>query len=164
MTLITLYENSFITLEDAEEYFSMRLNSCVWDNSGDNTKEKALITASKKINQLNFIGDKKTYTQAMEFPRVFNAHICHNLIMPELPQEISDAVCEEAIALIEHSNSVHLKNQSLGISSISLGVGSVSYDGKMDLTQVISPEAERLLSKWTRKGFDISQPKFAEGQ
>ena len=77
MTL-TLFENTYVSLEDAETYFSGRLYANAWDNASDTSKEKALITASKKIDKIpnGFLGIKKVSTQRMEFPRSFVDNSC----------------------------------------------------------------------------------------
>ena len=59
MTLV-LFQNSFVTLEEAEAYFDERFDSDKWTNPDskpeDGVKEKLLITASRKINRFDFVG------------------------------------------------------------------------------------------------------------
>lgn len=142
---ITLFENSLVSFDFAEQYFIQRPNSETWYDSTISVKEQALIFATLKINNFNFIGNKKTASQLLEFPRDF---------LPELPFEIQYAVCEEAIALIE--NSVHSKNKKFGISSVTIGKSSVSYFQKNNSSALLSDEAYNFVSKWTAKNFDIS--------
>ena len=104
-----------------------------------------ISTPSVLINNFNFIGNKKTASQLLEFPRNF---------LPELPFEIQYAVCEEALALIE--NSVHSKNKKFGISSVTIGKSTVSYFQKNNSFALLSDEAYNFVSKWTAKNFDIS--------
>lgn len=143
MTII-LYENSFVALDFADEYFENRPNSDLWTNLNDLQKEKALIFATKKVNNFNFIGQKRTVEQQLEFPRNF---------YPPMPAEIQYAVCEEAYSLIE--NSAHSKNKQADISSISMGSTSVSYFNKSNTGILLSKEAFDFVSKWTEKNFDI---------
>ena len=144
MTL-TLYENTLVTFEFAEDYFNNRPNSEVWQNSTYPQKEKALIFASMKVNNFNFIGEKKSAEQKFEFPRNF---------IPEMPPDISHAVCEEACALLE--NSAHSKNKSEGITKISLGNTSISYSDSRNTGVLLSNTAFLLVSKWTVKNFDMN--------
>lgn len=148
-TIIEVYENSFISLADATAYLAQRLNADAWDNATDPNKEKALITASRAINKLEFIGDKKVSTQTMEFPRIFGENYGDGLAIPELPQEIKDAVCEEALALLDFGNSAHLKNQKMGISSMNIGAGQANYTPKA-YKGILSDEAYELACKWTK--------------
>lgn len=144
MTL-TLYENTFITLDEADAYFNGRPHSELWQNLSNTEKEQALIFATIKINSKNFIGSKLSNEQPLEFPRDF---------YPQLPTEIQYAVCEEALAIVE--NSVHAKNKELGISSMTLGSSSVSYKNTDSLDIIISPQAAAFLSKWTAKSFNMN--------
>lgn len=148
MTLV-LFENSFVTLEEAEAYFDERFDSDAWTNPDskpdDAVKEKLLITASKKINSFDFVGSPLEVGQKMSFPRDY-----------ELPQDIKDAVCEEAYSLLTQESSVHKKNQEANISSISLGAGSVSYNSSYSFAEdsmLVSKTALYLVKKWIKKGF-----------
>ncbi|MBQ2643978.1 hypothetical protein IJG14_00215 [bacterium] len=142
---ITLFENSYVTLDFADDYFLNRPNSESWNDLSQIKKEQALIFATMKVNNFNFIGEKKVLSQTLEFPRNF---------YPELPKDIQFAVCEEAFAIIE--NSVHSKNKKLGISSVSLGNSSVSYFNKYNTGILLSQDAFTFVSKWTAKNFDIT--------
>src|SRR5574344_1167567 len=97
---IVLYQNSLITLEDAQTYFDERYDSNNWLQSDTTTQEKLLVSASKKISTFDFVGRQESAQQPLAFPRDF-----------DLPQDIKDAVCEEAISLISKSNDAHFKNQ-----------------------------------------------------
>jgi len=143
---LELYKNTFVTLDEADVYFDERFDSQKWVDILDiSIKEKLLITASKKINALDFVGSPLDVGQKMAFPRNF-----------DLPQDIKDAVCEEAYALLSQEFDVHIKNQENNISSISLGVGSVSYN-KLGLqcseNFLVSSKAKMLVQKWLKKGF-----------
>ena len=142
---IELYKNSLITLEDAELYFEERYDSDKWFELDEANKQKLLITASKKMNAFDFVGNPLTENQPMVFPRDY-----------DLPQDIKDAVCEEAIELINKSNDIHIKNQSNNLSSISLGVGSISYANQSlshEERKLFSSTAKYHINKWLKKGF-----------
>ena len=146
---IVLYENSFVTLDEAEAYFDERFDSDAWTNTesgiDDTAKEKLLITASKRVNMFDFVGKTAEENQPMAFPRDY-----------EMPQDIKDAVCEEAYALLTGKTSVHKQNQDDNISSISLGAGSVSYNAPSSFGEdklLCSQSALYLVKKWVKKGF-----------
>lgn len=84
--------NSYITLADAETYFNERLNSDAWEDANENDKKRALITATKSIDRLNFSGAKTNDDQVLQFPRDDDASI---------PTTIKDAVCENALILLD---------------------------------------------------------------
>ena len=142
---IELYKNSFVTLEDAQTYFEERYDSNDWFALEEEDKEKLLITASKKINTFDFVGEPLEDNQPMAFPRDY-----------ALPQDIKDAVCEEAISLISKADSIHAKNQEDNITSISLGAGSVSYGAGSNSDEkklLASSTALYLVKKWIKKGY-----------
>lgn len=141
---ISLYENSFVTVEFADLYFQNRPNSELWADLSASKKEQALIFATMKINNFNFVGSKKSQAQKLEFPRDFS---------PEMPVEIQYAVCEEAFAILFPSP--HSENRQKGISSVTLGNSSVSYFDKENLGVLLSLDAFNFVSKWTVKNYDI---------
>lgn len=147
MTL-ELYKNTFVTLEEAEAYFDERFGSEKWFDKDltDKTKEQLLVTASKKISSFDFVGSALEPGQPMAFPRDY-----------EMPQDVKDAVCEEAYSMLNQEVSVHKKNQEANISSISLGVGSVSYNSTASAvgedSVLDSKAALNLVKKWVKKGF-----------
>ena len=142
---LKLYKNSLITLEDAKYYFEERYDSKEWFELEEKEKENILIIASQKINSFDFVGSKLEATQQMEFPRNY-----------ELPQDIKNAVCEEAIALLKNKNNIHQQNQENNIASIQLGVGSVSYQFDTTKTQNLSSRlAFQLIQKWIKKGYNL---------
>ncbi len=145
---IVLYKNSFVTAEEAQAYFEERYDSAQWFTLADEEQEKLLITATKKINAFDFCGEKAEKEQTLQFPRDYGT-----------PQDIKDAVCEEAIQILKNSNDPHLKNKEQGISSISLGAGSVSYsnEGKTEESKMlVSCVALYLVRKWVKKGFGFA--------
>lgn len=144
---IELYKNTFVTLAEAEAYFDERFDSDKWfdEDLSEKTKEQLLVTASKKISSFDFVGSALEPGQPMAFPRDY-----------KMPQDIKDAVCEEAYSILNQESSVHKKNQEANISSISLGVGSVSYNNTTTVGEdsvLDSKTALNLVKKWVKKGF-----------
>lgn len=82
---------AYITNGDADLYFESRLDSDLWDETNETNKTKALATATRLIDRLNFEGDKTDDDQSLEFPRGGDTSI---------PQDIKDACCEIAYALL----------------------------------------------------------------
>lgn len=84
--------SSYISLAQAEVYFTGRLDSEAWDCSEDKDKEKALVQATRLIDRLNFEGAKTDETQSLEFPR--NG-------LTSVSIDIAIATCEIAISLLD---------------------------------------------------------------
>lgn len=61
---------SYVTLTEANDYFADRLNVAEWDAADNETREKALITATRRIDEETFRGRKASTTQALKWPRV----------------------------------------------------------------------------------------------
>ena len=136
---IELYKNSLISMEDALLYFQERYGSQKWFELGEDEQEQLLITASRKINRFDFVGEKADESQPMEFPRNY-----------DIPQDIKDAVCEEAIAVAQNTGSVHDENKKAGITSI-YGDSSLNQED----SQLFSAEALYLVKKWVKKGYNF---------
>ena len=100
--------NSYITVADADLYFTDRYSSDEWDALGDEVKAKLLVTASLQLDwRVDWIGVKQTVEQAMEWPRVDVAcmePLYGTVEAPALPPILSKAVCELAVYLVEYGD------------------------------------------------------------
>ena len=61
--------DSYVSVVEANTYFSGRTNTDNWDNIATSAKEVALKTAARDIDAFNFVGDKYYDAQTMQFPR-----------------------------------------------------------------------------------------------
>lgn len=169
---ITVNENEvpvFCTVEEATQYFAERFNGEKWEDLSEDEKKRAMITASRKINGLRFKGFKADIKQPLEFPRFFkpvylskrsyssmlNAKRINgkDYIYIELPEEMIAACCEEALSLVQRTeDSIHIKNQRLGIASTSIMGDSVTYTGNGAATSDgVCDEALQYLDKYLMK-------------
>ncbi len=123
------------SLVKADIYFATRLHSDTWDNSSDVDQTKALYTATRSIDRLNYKGNKHSVylvlaaaddeddvtqaqrraaeiTQPLEFPRDSETVV---------PEDIETACFEIAFALLDGVDpDIELEN---------LGVTSQGYSG-----------------------------------
>lgn len=83
---------SYISVIDANTYFTTRLDTDSWDRSSSAIKLKALYAASRVIDRLNYIDEKTVSTQEHQFPRSGDTVV---------PDDILIACCEIAIKLLE---------------------------------------------------------------
>ena len=137
-TTITVGENSYIDIEEANEYFAGRLHAESWGQADSETKEKALKQATKIIDRQRLNGRKTNPSQPLVFPRYPDT---------EIPEEVKEACCEEALALLERGNSQRLKLQQEGVQSFTLGNMSESYTAGAG-KGLLSQEAKELLRPW----------------
>jgi hypothetical protein len=128
----------YCTIEEASTYFAGRLYAERWGETSDADKEKALRQATKEIDRQLLKGRKTNPSQPLAFPRYPDA---------EIPQNVKEACCEEALALLERGNNQRRKLQQEGVQSLSLGNMSETYitgAGK----GLLSQEAKELLRPW----------------
>ena len=137
-TTITVGENSYIDIEEADEYFAGRLHAESWGQADDETKEKALKQATREIDRQPLKGRKTETSQTLAFPRYPDS---------EVPETVKDACCEVALALLERGNSQRRKLQQEGVQSFSLGNMSETYAAGAG-RGLISQEAKELLKPW----------------
>src|ERR1019366_5290777 len=95
----------YIGVSDADDYFTTRLRSTSWFLASQSDKQAALVTATRAIDQLNFVGIKANDTQQLAFPRLglgvsdtVNNFTFTNVTVPK---EILIACCEEAIVRLD---------------------------------------------------------------
>ena len=88
--------NSYADLAYADNYFSVRNNS-TWQTYNIGQRKSALIKGAAYVEQYDFIGTKKTATQAMQWPRI-NAKVDGYLLDSTLiPKALKDAQCEASL-------------------------------------------------------------------
>jgi len=62
--------NSFATLAQGTTYFDERLQATNWTGDSDpDVKARALIMATRRLDQLTYVGYKSSTDQALEWPR-----------------------------------------------------------------------------------------------
>lgn len=129
---------AYVSLAEANEYFSNRLHADAWAEASDADKEKALAMATKTIDRQPLKGRKTDLVQEMAFPRYPDT---------EVPEAVKEACCEEALALLERGNSQRRKLQQEGVQSFSLGNMSETYTSSSG-KGLLSQEAKELLRPW----------------
>jgi len=129
---------SYCTIEYADEYFKNRLHAESWGQADESTKEKALKQATRAIDRQLLRGRKTNPEQELAFPRYPDT---------EIPKEVQEACCEEALALLERSNSQRRKLQQEGVQSFTLGNMSETYAPGAG-RGLLSQEAKELLRPW----------------
>lgn len=125
---------TYVTLQEAEEYFAARIYSEAWADAPEQKKQRVLQTASLRIDTLPFKGKKLDPAQEMAFPRDF---------MQGIPTRLKYAVCEEALSLLEQET-----DPDKGLISVSIGDASESYSeaiAKQRIKDRVCPTAKSLL-------------------
>jgi hypothetical protein len=130
--------NSYATVSEADSYFEDRLDVAAWTNANATQKAQALVTATRTMDELDWIGIAVSDTQALAFPRVgvyFDPRLGSDLSLDEtfVPKRIITATYELAYHLLNNDGLLDdtgsVKNLSIG--SISLDV--IDAPGKIPL-------------------------------
>lgn len=138
----TVATNTYGTIESADKYFlDERLNSDLWFITPNEDKKKALLQATKIIDNLNYVGCKLEEDQLLEFPRNFES------------PDINHACYEIAFALIDGVD-LEYEAEKLNEQFISYGGGRISTDqsqyNMMKIHGIPSVVAWRILKKYLR--------------
>jgi hypothetical protein len=162
------------SLAEANAYFLTRLHSEAWDNSTAGNQTKALYTATRCIDRLNYKGYKHTVylvleaadeyedvewsarctaelAQALEFPRDSDTTV---------PEDIEIACYEIAFALLDGVDP-DLELENLGVTSQGYGGVKTAYNRDQQpiehlLHGIPSAMAWRILKPFLRDGRSIS--------
>jgi len=128
---LTVGTNSFISVADADIYFSNRLDSTKWDDADTATKEQALIQATTILNPNNWIGYVEDTTQELAFPRIgeyYEPVYGQYIPMIDIPKRVRNATCENALHQITHEG---VLNSGSGSELDKIVVGSITLEGKL---------------------------------
>ena len=126
--------NSYVSLDDAETYFSKRLRATVWSGAAsDDDKARALIMATADIDanarwDVSKTGWRTHSDGALEFPRVSvetrsgDAYYGSEVIPPFLVE----MTCEQALAHLVGERTTDA--DARGVTSVKAGEVALSFD------------------------------------
>ena len=112
-------ENTYISTEEADGLLQGEAGEERWKALTDEKKAGYLKTAARHIDSLRYAGRPNQPCQKMAFPRAF----------AEIPAAVRMAQALEALALCDTQAAYRRELQAQGVSSISLGKASESYQG-----------------------------------
>ena len=138
-TLKSATANSFVTLAEANTYFETVPDSSTWDDKTEDQKNRALISATRWIDTLNFYGDRCDTSQALNWPRN-NYHVDRvELVCTVIPNEIKYATYELARALANDTSSITGSTGDTGLyESVKLGEIEVKYNTSSQATGTVN--------------------------
>lgn len=158
-------QNSYIDVAYADNYFSQRLFADAWETADADTKTKAILMATSKIERQPLRGMKVDIDQIMQFPRALYSYeprhrglIGINITIqrisygpgwyPEdnVSDEVKQAVCEEALAILQFGNSKRISLQKQGVKAFNMGGMSETLSGNK--ITFLSQEAKELLKRY----------------
>lgn len=151
--------NSYLTLAEAQEYFSRRLPIAEWEDA--DSQEVLLVMATRVLNALaqpfkvfvagsngvghyrirrQWTGAPATTTQRLAWPRTGMFDMNGNAIPPNvIPQDLKDATAELAGQLAKEDRTLDNDVVTQGITSVRAGSVSVSF--KDGIVPQVIPDA-----------------------
>ena len=128
-TLSSDTANSYVTLAEANSYFETTPDSTQWDNKTDDNKNRALISATRWIDSLNFYGDRCDNGQALKWPRNNYEVDDVSLTCSVIPAEIKYATYELARSLANDTGAITDSTGDTGLyEQVKLGELEVKYN------------------------------------
>jgi len=124
---IVVGTNTYVSVANADTYFSLALHAATWTAAVTATKESALVTAARMLDRQNWQGAKTVEAQAMMWPRTGLVDK-YGIAVPSatVPQAVIDAQCELALALMNDSSIQESINTAPKVTSVAAGSVSVT--------------------------------------
>ena len=147
-------DDNYVTVEDAETYFSSALDTTAWDAATDAEKAAAIVEAFKAVDRLKYRGRKAVDGQSTAWPRYFFRRVqsgvgdiprvsltetngWYSAFDGEVPDVVEEAIFEEALERLNRKRLRGLDsgadlNESMrrqGIKAYKLSDLSITYDG-----------------------------------
>jgi hypothetical protein len=125
--------NSYATVEEADAYFSDRIDVAAWTSASSAQKAQALVTATRMLDQFEWIGVAVSDSQALAFPRsgtYFDPRLGMDVSLSEnsVPNRILQATFELSYHFLNNDG---LLDDTGSVDDISIG--------SIRLTTVIAP-------------------------
>lgn len=112
----------YLELAEAAEYFEGRMYSGSWTDASLSDRTTALIHASRILDTLAYRGTKVSAEQEHQFPRIIN-----EITQTEIPNDLKNACCEIALALLNGIDP-EKEAESLSVTSSSFSSVRSTYD------------------------------------
>lgn len=151
--------NSFVTLAEANAYFETTPDDSNWVDKTDDQKNRALISATRFIDDFEFYGDRCTTTQALKWPRKEYKVDGIELVCTLIPDEVKVATFELARALANNTTALTGSKGTDGTyQEVKLGDLEVKYNenslnpGMVNTILDVFPWVTSYLGPYTRAG------------
>ena len=149
--------NTYLTLADAETYFGDRLHKDTWDDAGEDSKNAALLWATRLLDLENWVGNRHTYTQALRWPRSNVPNLDEDEYLDEttIPGFLEEATAELAFILL--GSDITLTPSTDGISSIKVGTVKLDYEDMRDRPSQVPDNVKIIYRGYTyNQGYSIA--------
>lgn len=129
--------NSFVSVTDADDYFSGRFENDLWTALPSATKQRLLATATRRLDAENYYGSRHSQTQSLQFPRdvVFNRD-SYPYASNEIPRNLKYATCELAYFALKQDDRIVSEielHDAQGLDAFSVGPLSYQFNGRLKM-------------------------------
>jgi hypothetical protein len=143
--MITIGEDTFVSLEYANAYFARRPYSSAWTTATEEARENALIAAARHLDVLDWEGFRTSKAQPLSWPRRYVLDHEGELVPADfIPPRLAQAQCELAILSLAKD----LTTIEPGIRRKRVGDLEVEYESAMP--DVLPAHVRRLVSSLMR--------------
>jgi len=134
---ITVGENSYVTIQEADDYFADKYGYDKW--STEPNKEGALISAAQQLDiRCTWFDSPVAADQAMAFPRTPGAN--------PTPQNIKDAQCEIAYRIVDTGSTQ--TNSGDPLTELKAGSVTLKFKASSSSNPLINDLTSNLLSPY----------------
>jgi hypothetical protein len=119
--------NSYVSVAEASEYFSLSYNRTAWANASNRDKEKSLAEATRLLDLfVKWNGYIASISQRLRWPRI-NVIDADGRVVDSgtIPQAIKNATCELAYSILSNDGFDISENP---IDKVKVGPISVDFD------------------------------------
>lgn len=158
--------NSYVDYTFANSYMSTKIDASAWTDASTPQREASLLEATRVLDARNWRGEKFYWDQRLEFPRTTyrerdlagDQHLSGSSLVGTpwdveyvwMQERVQQATCEQALWMLEQSESETFRLQQRGITSFSESIGKISesysFGGPQSRFPHFSPSTKRLLS------------------
>jgi len=146
--------SSYVTLEEAQCYFDLRLYSEAWQTASRQTRIQALSTATTLLEEIPWLGRRESENQEFEWPRILKRDGD-----AEFPKNIKKACYELALNLL--SNETVLDQETERIKRVRSAKTEVEFFEDIDSARVFPSRVMDLLdpyidfSRWPGRTVEV---------
>jgi hypothetical protein len=129
--------NSYLTVAGGDTIANLQLGTLAWGSASNDDKGRAVISATRYLDELEWIGDRASSTQALGWPRSGITLDGVALSSTAIPEQVEQATFDLANALLTTPTLLSGSNTALGelipsipnssLQSASVDVVSVTF-------------------------------------
>lgn len=115
----------YASVETADTYLEAAYHADNWRSLDDDSKGRALITATRTLDRQIWLGSKTDEDQALDWPRK-NTGV-NGVVDNEIPIDIVNASIELALSITQGSNVQNVQSTESNIQSLRAGSAAITY-------------------------------------